>query len=58
MKSLCFGIDYWSKGTMKTFFIKYEGVLGCLGAFVQSEPIVMHDANILEFRNQIPNKFY
>merc|ERR1719317_1670862 len=34
MLSISYSIDYWSKGTMKACFLKHEGYMGSMGAFV------------------------
>ncbi|ORX82130.1 fumble-domain-containing protein [Anaeromyces robustus] len=42
MNSLSFGIRFWSKGTIKALFLRHEGYLGALGAFLK------HHGNIQE----------
>ena len=36
MHTVSFGINYWSKGTIKPLFLRHEGYLGAIGAFMQS----------------------
>jgi hypothetical protein len=36
MHTVSFGINYWSKGTMTPLFLRHEGYLGAIGAFMQS----------------------
>lgn len=33
-RSIARSINYWSKGTMKAYFMKHEGYMGAMGAFV------------------------
>lgn len=35
MDTISFAIDFWSKGTMKALFLRHEGFLGALGAFLR-----------------------
>lgn len=35
MNSLSYGIRFWSKGTIKALFLRHEGYLGALGAFLK-----------------------
>jgi type II pantothenate kinase len=39
MNTLSYAIDYWSKGTMKALFLRHEGYLGALGAFLKGCPL-------------------
>ena len=34
MKTLTFALNYWSRGSMKGFFLRHEGYLGALGALL------------------------
>src|SRR6266498_1650441 len=35
MNTLSYAINYWSQGTMKALFLRHEGYLGAVGAFLQ-----------------------
>lgn len=35
MNTISFAVDYWSKGQLKAMFLRHEGFLGALGAFLQ-----------------------
>ncbi|XP_043270078.1 pantothenate kinase 3 isoform X2 [Venturia canescens] len=35
MKLLAYAMDYWSKGTMKAFFLRHEGYFGAVGCLLQ-----------------------
>ncbi|KAG9300826.1 hypothetical protein G9A89_004456 [Geosiphon pyriformis] len=35
MNTLSYAIDYWSKGTIKALFLRHEGYLGAVGAFLE-----------------------
>lgn len=34
METLSYAINFWSKGEMKAYFLRHEGYLGALGAFL------------------------
>jgi type II pantothenate kinase len=38
MNTLSYAINYWSKGAMKANFLRHEGYLGALGAFLRDPP--------------------
>jgi len=38
MHTLSFGMRYWSKGTKKAYFLRHEGYLGAVGAFLRTQP--------------------
>lgn len=38
INSLTFAIDFWSQGTRKAFFLRHEGYLGSVGAFLKCQP--------------------
>ncbi|KAA8901590.1 fumble-domain-containing protein [Sphaerosporella brunnea] len=38
MHTLSFGMRYWSKGTKKAYFLRHEGYLGAVGAFLRHQP--------------------
>eukprot|EP00963_Diacronema_lutheri_P013486 scaffold2636_cov340-Pavlova_lutheri.AAC.148 len=37
METISFAIDYFSKGTMKALYLRHEGFLGAVGAFLMNE---------------------
>ncbi|KXS93485.1 hypothetical protein AC578_7529 [Pseudocercospora eumusae] len=37
--TLSFAIKFWSKGTKQAFFLRHEGYLGAVGAFVKRKPV-------------------
>ncbi|KAL6062256.1 Fumble-domain-containing protein [Balamuthia mandrillaris] len=37
MSKISFGINFWSKGSMKALFLLHEGYLGAVGAFLKHE---------------------
>lgn len=39
MRTVSFGINYWSKGTIQPLFLRHEGFLGTIGAFMQSSRV-------------------
>jgi hypothetical protein len=39
MRTVSFGINYWSKGTIQPLFLRHEGFLGAIGAFMQSSRV-------------------
>ncbi|KAL9103398.1 MAG: hypothetical protein Q9163_001537 [Psora crenata] len=38
MNALSFAINYWSKGEKKAYFLRHEGYLGSVGAFLKRQP--------------------
>ncbi|KAJ1366607.1 Pantothenate kinase 4 [Parelaphostrongylus tenuis] len=36
MRTLSYAINYWSKGGMEALFMKHEGYLGAVGAFLDT----------------------
>ena len=38
INSLSFAINFWSQGTRKAFFLRHEGYLGSVGAFLKRQP--------------------
>ncbi|ODV92712.1 hypothetical protein CANCADRAFT_1308 [Tortispora caseinolytica NRRL Y-17796] len=38
MNTLSFAIGFWSKGDMKAYFLRHEGYLGAVGAFLRRQP--------------------
>ncbi|SAM00676.1 hypothetical protein [Absidia glauca] len=39
MNTLSYAIQFWSKGTMKALFLRHEGHLGAIGAFLKYHPM-------------------
>ena len=37
MQTISYAINFWSRGTMQALFLRHEGFLGALGAFLQFE---------------------
>lgn len=35
MNTLSYAINFWSKGTIKALFLRHEGYLGAVGAFMK-----------------------
>ena len=40
MKTLSFAVNFWSSGSMKAFFLRHEGYLGAVGAFLKGNGFV------------------
>lgn len=40
MNALSYAISFWSKGTVKALFLRHEGYLGAVGAFLRDVPPV------------------
>lgn len=38
MNTLTYAIDFWSKGKMRAYFLRHEGFLGAVGAFLKRQP--------------------
>lgn len=38
MNTLSFAIRFWSKGEKEAFFLRHEGYLGAVGAFLKRQP--------------------
>lgn len=38
MNTLSFAINFWSKGEKKAYFLRHEGYLGAVGAFLKRQP--------------------
>lgn len=43
MDNISYAIDYWSKGQMQALFLRHEGFLGALGAFLSYESLSITD---------------
>ena len=39
MNALSYAIKFWSKGAKKAFFLRHEGYLGSVGAFLRTQPM-------------------
>lgn len=35
MHTISFSINYWSRGTVQSLFLRHEGYLGAIGAFLK-----------------------
>lgn len=44
MDNISYAIDYWSKGQMQAIFLRHEGFLGALGAFMSYEGLNVDDS--------------
>jgi type II pantothenate kinase len=38
MNTLSYAIRFWSKGEKQAYFLRHEGYLGAVGAFIQRQP--------------------
>ena len=38
MRTLSYAINFWSKGQKKSYFLRHEGYLGAVGAFLKRQP--------------------
>jgi len=38
MNTLSYAIKFWSKGEKKAYFLRHEGYLGSVGAFLRRQP--------------------
>ncbi|ODV87280.1 hypothetical protein CANARDRAFT_174354 [[Candida] arabinofermentans NRRL YB-2248] len=43
IRTLSYAIDFWSEGNKKAYFLKHEGYLGSMGAFLKSEFVDEHE---------------
>ncbi|OMH81380.1 Pantothenate kinase 2 [Zancudomyces culisetae] len=41
MHTLSYAINFWSKGTMNALFLRHEGFLGAVGAFIKADPSLL-----------------
>ncbi|KAF2760979.1 pantothenate kinase-like protein [Pseudovirgaria hyperparasitica] len=48
MNTLSYAIDFWSKGTKQAYFLRHEGYLGSVGAFLKRQPKNWGRRNSLE----------
>lgn len=38
MNTLSYAIRFWSKGEKQAYFLRHEGYLGAVGAFIRRQP--------------------
>ena len=38
MNTLSYAIKYWSSGSKQAYFLRHEGFLGAVGAFLKGQP--------------------
>jgi type II pantothenate kinase len=38
MHTLSYAIKFWSQGTKQAYFLRHEGYLGAIGAFLRHQP--------------------
>ena len=38
--TLSYAINFWSKGSKQAFFLRHEGYLGAVGAFMKRRPVI------------------
>lgn len=54
MHSISYGINYWSKGSQKAMFLRHEGYLGAIGAFLkgveEDADVNLSNLNVLTWR--------
>lgn len=53
MDTLSYAIDYWSEGEKQAYFLRHEGYLGAVGAFLKRQPKNWGRRNSLERVDQI-----
>lgn len=39
MNTLSYAIRFWSKGEKQAYFLRHEGYLGAVGAFLRRQPV-------------------
>jgi type II pantothenate kinase len=39
MATLSYAINFWSKGAKQAYFLRHEGYLGAVGAFLRRQPV-------------------
>eukprot|EP01025_Chloroclados_australasicus_P053067 TRINITY_DN6208_c1_g2_i2.p1 TRINITY_DN6208_c1_g2~~TRINITY_DN6208_c1_g2_i2.p1 ORF type:complete len:616 (-),score=68.25 TRINITY_DN6208_c1_g2_i2:41-1852(-) len=57
MDTISFALQFWSKGEMKAMFLRHEGFLGALGAFLKVTPITPKIAHHQKFPAKLQSKF-
>ncbi|KAL9243146.1 hypothetical protein vseg_017070 [Gypsophila vaccaria] len=54
MDTISFAIDFWSKGEAKAMFLRHEGFLGALGAFMSYEKHGLDDLMVHQLVERFP----
>ena len=54
MRTISYAINFWSKGTMKAYFLRHEGYLGALGAFLSRDAPTRRWSFTENFANSYP----
>ena len=58
MNTLSYAIKFWSKGSKKAYFLRHEGYLGSVGAFLRRQPITSwarrYSAGEADLENIVP----
>jgi type II pantothenate kinase len=54
MNTLSYAIRFWSKGTKQAYFLRHEGYLGAVGAFLKRQPSNWGRRNSFEARERFP----
>ena len=54
MATLSYAIKFWSKGEKSAFFLRHEGYLGAVGAFLRNQPTVV---DVVERRGSFDGVF-
>ena len=54
MNTLSYAIDYWSNGEKQAYFLRHEGYLGAVGAFLKRQPRNWGRRNSIEDREGKP----
>ncbi|MED6149845.1 Pantothenate kinase 2, mitochondrial [Stylosanthes scabra] len=54
MDAISFAVHFWSKGTAQAMFLRHEGFLGALGAFMSYEKHGLDDLMVHQFVERFP----
>lgn len=54
MDTISVAVNYWSKGEAKAMFLRHEGFLGALGAFMNYKNDGLTDLRVHHFAEQVP----
>lgn len=54
MDTISFAVDFWSKGDAKAMFLRHEGFLGALGAFMSYEKHGLDDVMVHQLVERFP----
>ncbi|KAM3706369.1 hypothetical protein ACJW30_03G149800 [Castanea mollissima] len=54
MDTIAVGVDFWSKGEAKAMFLRHEGFLGALGAFMSYEKHGLDDLKVHRLTQKFP----